>query len=379
MIKKTVPLSSPDIGEEEVRAVEQVLRSSILSIGPKVQEFEKRVAEYSGHRFCVAVNSGTSALMLIMKAAGVSTGDRYLTTPFSFVTSSNILLYEGAEPVFVDIDPLTFNMDVRQLEQRYAEDPAKETIKGIVGVDVFAQPLDWDPILDFTQKTGLKVIEDSCEALGSSYKGKKCGSFGSAGAFAFYPNKQMTTGEGGVVVTDDEEIYQLCRSMRNQGRGVAENWLEHVRLGYNFRMDELNAALGIEQVKKLDGFIDKRNAVAERYAKLLSGVDGVRTPVAETYTTRISWFVYVVMLDEGIDRDGIIGYLQERGIQSRNYFAPIHLQPFYKERFGYREGMLPITENVTKRTLAIPFYNNLTVEDQEYVVHTLKEGIDRFS
>jgi len=379
MIKKTVPLSSPDIGEEEVRAVEQVLRSSILSIGPKVQEFEKRVAEYSGHRFCVAVNSGTSALMLIMKAAGVSTGDRYLTTPFSFVTSSNILLYEGAEPVFVDIDPLTFNMDVRQLEQRYAEDPAKETIKGIVGVDVFAQPLDWDPILDFTQKTGLKVIEDSCEALGSSYKGKKCGSFGSAGAFAFYPNKQMTTGEGGVVVTDDEEIYQLCRSMRNQGRGVAENWLEHVRLGYNFRMDELNAALGIEQVKKLDHFIVERNAVAERYAKLFSGVDGVRTPVAETYTTRISWFVYVVMLDEGIDRDGIIGYLQERGIQSRNYFAPIHLQPFYKERFGYREGMLPITENVTKRTLAIPFYNNLTVEDQEYVVHTLKEGIDRFS
>ncbi|HNR63720.1 MAG TPA: DegT/DnrJ/EryC1/StrS family aminotransferase [Thermotogota bacterium] len=379
MIKKTVPLSSPDIGEEEVRAVEQVLRSSILSIGPKVQEFEKLVSEYSGLRYCVAVNSGTSALMLIMKAAGVTVGDRYLTTPFSFVTSSNILLYEGAEPVFVDIDPLTFNMDVRQLEQRYAEDPAKETIKGIVGVDVFAQPLDWDPILDFTQKTGLKVIEDSCEALGSSYKGKNCGSFGSAGAFAFYPNKQMTTGEGGVVVTDDEEIYQLCRSMRNQGRGVAENWLEHVRLGYNFRMDELNAALGIEQVKKLDHFIVKRNAVAERYAMLFSGVSGVRTPVVETYTTRISWFVYVVMLDEGIDRDGIIGYLQERGIQSRNYFAPIHLQPFYKERFGYREGMLPITENVTKRTLAIPFYNNLTVEDQEYVVHTLKEGIERFS
>ncbi|HQC37346.1 MAG TPA: DegT/DnrJ/EryC1/StrS family aminotransferase [Thermotogota bacterium] len=379
MIKKTVPLSSPDIGEEEVRAVEQVLRSSILSIGPKVQEFEKLVSEYSGLRYCVAVNSGTSALMLIMKAAGVTVGDRYLTTPFSFVTSSNILLYEGAEPVFVDIDPLTFNMDVRQLEQRYAEDPAKETIKGIVGVDVFAQPLDWDPILDFTQKTGLKVIEDSCEALGSSYKGKNCGSFGSAGAFAFYPNKQMTTGEGGVVVTDDEEIYQLCRSMRNQGRGVAENWLEHVRLGYNFRMDELNAALGIEQVKKLDHFIVKRNAVAERYAMLFSGVNGVRTPVVETYTTRISWFVYVVMLDEGIDRDGIIGYLQERGIQSRNYFAPIHLQPFYKERFGYREGMLPITENVTKRTLAIPFYNNLTVEDQEYVVHTLKEGIERFS
>ena len=379
MIKKTVPLSSPDIGEEEVRAVEQVLRSSILSIGPKVQEFEKLVSEYSGLRYCVAVNSGTSALMLIMKAAGVTVGDRYLTTPFSFVTSSNILLYEGAEPVFVDIDPLTFNMDVRQLEQRYAEDPAKETIKGIVGVDVFAQPLDWDPILDFTQKTGLKVIEDSCEALGSSYKGKNCGSFGSAGAFAFYPNKQMTTGEGGVVVTDDEEIYQLCRSMRNQGRGVAENWLEHVRLGYNFRMDELNAALGIEQVKKLDHFIVKRNAVAERYAMLFSGVSGIRTPVVETYTTRISWFVYVVMLDEGIDRDGIIGYLQERGIQSRNYFAPIHLQPFYKERFGYREGMLPITENVTKRTLAIPFYNNLTVEDQEYVVHTLKGGIERFS
>ncbi|HOX66039.1 MAG TPA: DegT/DnrJ/EryC1/StrS family aminotransferase, partial [Thermotogota bacterium] len=200
-----------------------------------------------------------------------------------------------------------------------------------------------------------------------------------AGAFAFYPNKQMTTGEGGVVVTDDEEIYLLCRSMRNQGRGVAENWLEHVRLGYNFRMDELSAALGVEQVKKLDVFIRKRNTVAERYAKLLAGVEGVRAPVIAPFTTRVSWFVYVVTLAEGIDRDRLIVYLQERGVQSRNYFTPIHLQPFYKERFGYREGMLPITENLSKRTLAIPFYNNLTEEDQEYVVHSLKEGIERFS
>jgi len=378
-MRRTVPLSGPDIGEEEVRAVEGVLRSTILSIGPKVQEFERRMAEYSGLRFCVAVNSGTSALMLIMKAAGVKAGDRYLTTPFSFVTSSNILLYENAEPVFVDIDPLTFNMAPRALEERYATDPAKETIKGIVGVDIFAQPLDWDPILNFSRKHGLQVIEDSCEALGSSYKGRNCGTFGIAGAFAFYPNKQMTTGEGGVVVTDDEEIYLLCRSMRNQGRGVAENWLEHVRLGYNFRMDELSAALGVEQVKKLDVFIRKRNTVAERYAKLLAGVEGVRAPVIAPFTTRVSWFVYVVTLAEGIDRDRLIVYLQERGVQSRNYFTPIHLQPFYKERFGYREGMLPITENLSKRTLAIPFYNNLTEEDQEYVVHSLKEGIERFS
>jgi len=378
-MRRTVPLSGPDIGEEEVRAVEGVLRSTILSIGPKVQEFERRMAEYSGLRFCVAVNSGTSALMLIMKAAGVKAGDRYLTTPFSFVTSSNILLYENAEPVFVDIDPLTFNMAPRALEERYATDPAKETPQGIVGVDIFAQPLDSDPLLDFSPKHGLQVIEDSCEALGSSYKGRNCGTFGIAGAFAFYPNKQMTTGEGGVVVTDDEEIYLLCRSMRNQGRGVAENWLEHVRLGYNFRMDELSAALGVEQVKKLDVFIRKRNTVAERYAKLLAGVEGVRAPVIAPFTTRVSWFVYVVTLAEGIDRDRLIVYLQERGVQSRNYFTPIHLQPFYKERFGYREGMLPITENLSKRTLAIPFYNNLTEEDQEYVVHSLKEGIERFS
>jgi len=167
--------------------------------------------------------------------------------------------------------------------------------------------------------------------------------------------------------------------MRNQGRGVAENWLEHVRLGYNFRMDELSAALGVEQVKKLDVFIRKRNTVAERYAKLLAGVEGVRAPVIAPFTTRVSWFVYVVTLAEGIDRDRLIVYLQERGVQSRNYFTPIHLQPFYKERFGYREGMLPITENLSKRTLAIPFYNNLTEEDQEYVVHSLKEGIERFS
>jgi dTDP-4-amino-4,6-dideoxygalactose transaminase len=379
MQKKTVPLSGPDIGEEEVNAVTQVLRSSVLSIGPQIQEFEKRMAAYSGHRYCVAVNSGTSALMLIAKSMGICRGDLYLTTPFSFVTSSNILLYEGAEPVFVDIDPKTFNMDASLLEQAYLSHPRRDAIKGIVGVDVFAQPLDWDPIIAFAEKYHLSILEDSCEALGSEYKGKKCGLFGKAGAFAFYPNKQMTTGEGGVVVTNDENIYVLCKSMRNQGRGVKENWLEHVRLGYNYRMDEITATLGIEQLKKIDTFISKRNDVANRYANLISRIDGVRPPYIADYTSKISWFVYVVLLDERVDRDGVIGYLAENGIQSRNYFAPIHLQPFYKTQFGYREGMLPVTENTSKSTLAIPFFNRLTLEEQEYVVHHLSEGIKRFS
>lgn len=378
-MRMEVPLSGPDIGEEEERVVLEVLRSTVLSIGHKIVQFEKLMCEYAGCRYCVAVNSGTSALMLIMKALGVKKGDLYLTTPFSFVTSSNILLYEEAIPVFVDIDPKTFNMDVTQLEDVYRQHPEKEKIKGVVGVDIFAQPLDWDVVVDFVKNHNLTLVEDSCEALGSSYKGKKCGLFGEAGAFAFYPNKQMTTGEGGVVVTNREDIYITCKSLRNQGRGVTENWLEHVRLGYNFRMDEITAGIGIEQLKKLDRFIQYRNDVARRYETLISRVKGVRTPVIESYTTQISWFVYVVLLDEKVDRDRVLKYLQQEGVGCRNYFAPIHLQPFYREKFGFQEGMLPITEKIAKSTLAIPFFNKISLDQQEYVVDQLRKAIELFS
>ena len=373
MMRK-IPLASPEIGEEEKRAVMSVLDSSILSIGPKINEFEERMADYTNRNYALAVNSGTSALDLILRSVGIAKGDQYITTSFSFISSSNILLFQDAEPVFADIDPETFNIDPDSI--RSILDKEKD-IKGIIAVDVFGQPCDWDKINRIADENELKLIEDSCEALGSEYKGENCGSFGLSGAFAFYPNKQITTGEGGVIVTDSEEIYKKSKSMRNQGRGIDENWLEHVRLGFNYRLNELSAVLGIEQLKKIESFITKRDKVAERYNKLLSGINGVNTPHIDTATTKMSWFVYVITLDERINRDAVLDYLRERGIGCRNYFSPIHLQPFYKKRFGFKEGLLPVTEDISKRTVALPFFNNLSGDDQVYIAEILKAAIER--
>jgi len=373
----------PDISSEEKNALLEVLESTILSIGPKVEEFEKRICDYIGCKYSVAVNSGTSALSLIMKYItkkySIKNNDLFITTPFSFVTSSNIILYEGAMPLFADINEENYNMDLDSLKTVFENYEDKKNIRGIVGVDVFGQPLDWNILTDFAQKKDLILIEDSCEAIGAEYLGKKCGNFGVAGAFAFYPNKQMTTGEGGIVVTNNEELYLYAKSLRNQGRGITENWLEHVNLGYNYRLSEIPCALGIEQLKKLDSFLEKRSQVASRYQKLFSKIDGIEVPKIENYTNKMSWFVYVIKLDRKINRDGVMNYLNQNGIGCRNYFFPIHLQPYYKERFGFKEGMLPVTEDVSKRTIAIPFYNNLSLENQEIVAQTLKKAIAQFS
>jgi len=246
-----------------------------------------------------------------------------------------------------------------------------------MAVDIFGHPLDWDGITVVCEKHKIKIIEDSCEALGSEYKDKKVGSFGKAGSFAFYPNKQITTGEGGIIVTDNETIAKVVKSMRNQGRGVEENWLEHVRLGYNYRIDELSAAIGFVQMDRFDELFYKRSKVADRYNSLFENVEGVQSPYIADYVTKMSWFVYVIRFDEKIDRDKVMEYLNNHGIQCRDYFKPIHLQPFYKKQFGYSEGMFPVTEKVSKQTLAIPFHNNLTEEEQSYVVETLKEAIER--
>jgi len=371
---KTIPLASPEIGYEEKKAVMEVLDSSILSIGPKVEEFESRIAEYAQRKYAVAVNSGTSALDLVGRSLGIGPGDKYITTSFSFITTANILLYVGAIPVFADIEEDTFNIDPKSIDELVRKDPQ---IKGIITVDVFGHPCDWDPINAIAQERQLLVIEDSCEALGSEYKGRRCGSYGEAGAFAFYPNKQITTGEGGVIVTDREDIYIKSRSMRNQGRGEGGSWLDHVRLGYNYRLNEISSALGIEQLKKIDLFIQKRNAVANRYQRLLSTIEGVSTPVVKDYVTQMSWFVYVITLDEKIKRDTVLKKLREKGIGCRNYFSPIHLQPFYEKQFAFPFGFLPVTESVGERSVALPFYNNLSEEDQNYIAQTLKEIIQR--
>jgi perosamine synthetase len=370
---KNIPLASPDIGEEEKKAVMEVLDSSILSIGPKVEEFETMIANYSQRKYAVAVNSGTSALDLVVRSLGIGPGDKYITTSFSFITTANILLYVGATPVFVDIEKDTFNIDPKNIEELVRQDPG---IKGIITVDVFGHPCAWDEISDIANKYNLSIIEDSCEALGSEYKGKRCGSYGEAGAFAFYPNKQITTGEGGMIVTDNEDIYIKSRSMRNQGRGEGGSWLDHVRLGFNYRLNEISSVLGIEQLKKIDQFIEKRQRVANTYQRLLSKIDGVTTPVVKDCVTQMSWFVYVITLDKQIPRDTVLKRLREMGIGCRNYFSPIHLQPFYQSQFGFKRGLLPITEDIGERSIALPFYNLLKEDDQVYIAESLKQIIE---
>ena len=333
--------------------------------------------EYAGTKYAVAVNSGTSALHLIVRGLGIGEGDKVLTTPFSFISSSNCILFEKATPLFVDIDEKTLNLDPDKTEEQLENMSQEELdkVKAMIVVDAFGQPADWDRFTEIARKYNLILIEDSAEALGSEYKGRKCGSFGEAGVFAFYPNKQITTGEGGVLVTDNEELARLARSMRSQGRGESGEWLDHERLGYNYRMDELAAALGCSQMERIEEILEKRARVAGMYGKRLTEVEGVQIPYISSDATKMSWFVYVIRLDKKINRDRMIKYLNAEGVQCKPYFTPIHLQPFYRKMFGFKEGDFPITEDVSSRTIALPFFNNLKEEQVEYVVNRLKRGL----
>ena len=381
MNRMQVPLSSPDIVEKDIEAVVQVMKTRHLSIGPKIVEFEKRMSEYAVVKYTVAVNSGTSALHLIIKGMGIGEGDTVITTPFSFISSSNCILFERAKPLFVDIDEQTLNLDPDKTDEQLGKMSQEELdkVKAMIVVDAFGQPADWDRFTEIGKKYNLKLIEDSAEALGAEYKGKRAGSLGEVGVFAFYPNKQITTGEGGVLVTDNEKLVRLARSMRSQGRGESGEWLDHERLGYNYRMDELSAALGCSQMERIEEILGKRARVAEMYGEKLVEVEEVQVPFIADYVSRMSWFVYVIRLEKGIDRNKVIKYLNEEGVQCKPYFTPIHLQPFYKQMFGYKEGDFPITEDVTGRTIALPFFNNLKEEQVDYVVEKLKEGIKRNS
>jgi perosamine synthetase len=382
-----VPMSSPDLTPAEREAVLEVLGTPSLSIGPKVQAFEQMVAERVGVRHAVAVSSGTSGLHLCVRAMGIEDGDRVITTPFSFVASANVLLYERAVPIFVDVDPDSGNIDP-DLVAEAAEDltkgghaarrwlprrgvPDSGPLKALLPVDVFGQPADFDALNRTALSHGLPVLEDSCEALGAEYKGLPAGRLGDVGVFGFYPNKQVTTGEGGLIVTDDEHIATMARALRNQGRAPGDTWLEHTYLGYNYRMDEMSAALGLVQMQRLEELLVKREVVAAWYAEGLDSFSQVQTlPVAPT-TTRVSWFVYIIRLAPGVDRAETIRALDRQGIPARPYFSPIHLQKFFVDRFGYQPGDFPVTEDLGRRSLALPFSSIMTRDQVDLVCERL--------
>jgi len=361
-----IPMACAELNESDIAAVVEVLRSGRLALGPKALEFERQIANYIGVKHAIAVSSGTAALHLLIRAMGLKSGDEVLVPSFTFASSVNAILYEGATPVFVDIVPDSYNLDPVDLSRKVTP-----RTKAIMAVDVFGHPVDWDAILDIADRYNLKVIDDSCEALGADYKGRKVGQFGDAAAFAFYPNKQMTTGEGGVIVTDDDEIATLAQSLRNQGRDAMGAWLEHVRLGYNYRMDEMSAALGLSQCARLETFLSKRAKVAARYTDHLRDLSWVRPPIVRP-EVRMSWFVYVITLAEGLERDAVMRALAEAGVPSRGYFSPIHTQPYILERFGDLSGTLPVTESVASRTIALPFSSVMTEDQVDYVCEALE-------
>jgi dTDP-4-amino-4,6-dideoxygalactose transaminase len=391
-IVQHIPMAYPDITTAEIEAVSQVLQTPYLSIGPRIAEFEERFAAYVRVRHAVGVSSGTAGLHLGVIAAGVDEGDLVITTPFSFVASANVILYERAIPIFVDVDERTGNIDpARVAEAAQDLDRGPQTadrwlpptlrggrwsavggrLKAILPVHAFGQPADMDPILDVARRHNLTVIEDACEAVGAEYKGRKVGTFGAAAVFAFYPNKQMTTGEGGMIVTNQDDWDALFRSLRNQGRDVFDAWLNHTRLGYNYRMDEMSAALGLAQLGRIEELLAKRERVANWYSERLKNVAGVQIPYVAPTTTRMSWFVYVVRLAPGIDRNIVMAALDKWNIPSRPYFTPIHLQPFYVQRFGYRPGDFPVTEALGDTCLALPFSGVMTEEQVECVCRHL--------
>jgi len=372
--KFKINLSRPDITRAEIKKVTEVLKTPYISRGPIVKKFEEVFSKYIGTKHAIAVNSGTSALHLITRSLDIGENDEVITTPFSFIASANCILYERAKPVFVDIDPLTLNIDVNQIENKITE-----KTKAILAVDVFGYPASWDKLTQLADKHNLKLIEDSCEALGTEFNNKKAGSFGNAAAFGFYPNKQITTGEGGIITTDNSAIAEKCYQMRNHGRAYKSNWLDHEILGYNYRLSDINCALGLSQLQRIDEILDKRNQIAEIYNYQLSGLSGISIPVSNKDITR-SWFVYVIILKNEYTqyhRDKIIELMGKRGIECSNYFTPIHLQSFYVKLFNYRSGDFPVTEAISQRTIALPFYNRLKKQEINYIVTNLKDTISK--
>lgn len=368
MVDARVPLSAPDITPQEMQAVLAVLGSGRLSIGPRIEALEAAVAARAGRKHGIGANSGTSALHLCVRALGIGEGDEVITTPFSFIATTNCLLFERARPVFVDIDPASYNLDPEALEAAVTG-----RTKAILPVEVFGNPVHFDRYEQIARKHKLAMIEDCCEALGAVLGGRPAGSFGDCGVFAFYPNKQITTGEGGLIVTDDDRLAELCRSMRNQGRDSAA-WLSHARLGYNYRLSELHAALGEVQMHRLDDLLARRRAAAALYDRALGHIDDVHLPPMHD-RANASWFVYVIRLADRFsqaDRDAVMDRLRKAGVGCNPYFVPIHLQPYIQEMLGTKRGDYPVTEAVAARTIALPFFAGLTEAQVQTVAKALK-------
>lgn len=384
-----IPMSNPDLTDLERQSVMDVLNTPYLSMGPKITEFEAAFTQFTGSKHAIAVNSGTAGLHMCVRAAGIETNDWVITTPFSFVASANSILFEKAVPVFVDVDPVTGNMDpvkvqeaaadlikggsaaARWLPRKCVGQPGR--LKAVLAVDVYGQPADYDALRQTTSAYDLHLIEDSCESLGSAYKGRKAGTLGDYGVFAFYPNKQITTAEGGLVVTSDDAAAAMMLALRNQGRAPGDTWLQHTYLGYNYRMDELSAALGAAQMKRIHELLASRAQVAEWYNQRLSALDGIQPPSLVSTTTEVSWFVYVARVEAGINRDQLAQSLKARGIPVRPYFNPIHLQPYIMNMLGYQPGDFPVTEDLGNRSLALPFSGKMTESQVEQVCDALRD------
>ena len=345
-----------------------VLRTPSLSLGPKVGEFERAISRYVGASEVVAVHSGTSGLHLCIRALGICEGDEVIVPSFAFIAVANVVLYEKAIPVFVDIDPQTLNLDPTLVEEAITP-----RTRAIIVVHTFGCPAELSSILQIARRHDLRVIEDACEAIGGEYEGQKVGGLGDAGVFGFYPNKQITTGEGGAVVTNDSTIAIQVRKLRNQGRDDSERWYQHSELGYNYRISDLNCALGNEQLKRIDAILDRRESIARTYGQILGADPDLMLPPLALPRRKISWFVYVVRLSRGfseVHRDSIVHEMKSRGIAVGRYFAPIHLQPIY-QRCVSRKAMLPVTEFQASRTLALPFFNRIREEEIQEVCGTL--------
>ena len=367
---KPIGLSAPYVDEAEEEALLDVLRSGRLALGPYTDRFEELLAERVGAPFVAAVSSGTTGLHLCVHMAGIAPGDEVVTTPLSFIASANCILYEGGTPVFVDIDERTLNLTPAAVEAAITP-----RTKALVLVDLFGYPLDIDAFQEIADRHGVAIIEDACEALGSMYLGRPVGSFGPPAVFAFYPNKQMTTGEGGAVAVHSEEEWELLKSLANHGRTDRGETFAHDRLGYNYRLDELSAALGVAQLGKLDEILPLRDQVAARYNELLADVEGVRLLAPDDEIHRRSWFVYVVFIEPPADRSAVMERLAADGIASKPYLPAIHLQGAYRDRFGFREGMFPVTEAAGAQGLALPFHTALSADDQERVVGALARAL----
>ncbi len=367
-----IPLSAPDITEAEIQAVSAVLRTSRLSLGPQMEEFEQAMARYTGTSHAIAVNSGTSALHLCIRALGISEGDEVIVPSFAFIAVANVLRYERAVPVFIDIDPQTLNLDPARIEEAITP-----RTRAILVVHTFGCPAALGEILEIARRHQLFVIEDACEALGAQFDGRTAGSFGDAGVFGFYPNKQITSGEGGMIVTNNSNVAAFARKLRNQGRSESAEWLQHEELGYNYRISEMNCALGAGQLKRLETILERREAIAREYQRRLENHADLELPAIALPRRRISWFVYVIRLSKRFTashRDHVVREMASRGIACGRYFAPIHFQPAYRSQ-PHRCMTLTQTESIAQRTLALPFFNKITVEQIEEVCHTLAEVI----